>query len=831
MRHWKKYVLLATGFALMLPMTAMADQNTVTVEVKNVKGGIISAWYLDDKGVTKYIPISEKTEVPKGQTIYLGGGYDYTEWTHQYGISYIESRPKKITVINKDGTREETDLEKFTADEDCTIEPEYQWTVNHEGYSNNVSGYWIYSDNDLYYSPAKVDVKVKAFKDNREIKFSDLKNVTLGAIDEAQNPEYLDEFELTSTGFRSKKTLPLGLYRIPIHYQLEDGSYEDTPLVVQIGMEVYSGDETMAVFKEDDGSIYPLWDVHNDQMPLHHSDIGTGTYDKAYPEYYFDMNKTSADDLAKIAKKLEKEANRGVSHIAGYTWTDVITDRNGNVLDGNSTKKMKDIYNPDYEALRLGHVHKKGEKVLKPVVVEPLSKNEIIYTDSFITENGNRYYYDSNGKLAKNQWVKDTLGEVFCGEDGAIVTNGIAGISMDDGLYFVGEDGTVNKDKNDAVKNGFITYTVVNGKVTELKVEEVATPSNAASVKDLADGLQIAGSQLDAGKRTEYADKLSDGISSLSAAEKTKLDDAVIEKVDDLLCEIYGVSAKVEPDSEDGVDEAMVISASDVDVKGVLAAAGITSENAGSEVQVKLTQLAASASNATAANASKRVLKFKAELYVDGIPVQLKAPIIFKITLPEAVRSQYPATSYTFKVEHVKNDGTTETIDPSLSEDNTVMSIRTNSFSTFELIATKKANSSSFGHSSSYGKNRSGRHAAKQPLIGKWMKDANGWWYRFYNTSWPKNQWIELEWNGVTSWYYFDANGYMVTGWKKDGDQWYYLNPNSDGTMGAMVTGWKKIDNIWYYFNTVAGNPKGAMLKNTTTPDGYQVGADGAWVK
>ena len=88
-----------------------------------------------------------------------------------------------------------------------------------------------------------------------------------------------------------------------------------------------------------------------------------------------------------------------------------------------------------------------------------------------------------------------------------------------------------------------------------------------------------------------------------------------------------------------------------------------------------------------------------------------------------------------------------------------------------------------------------------------------------------------MEWNGITGWYYFDANGYMVTGWHKDGDQWYYLNPKSDGSMGVMVTGWKQIDNIWYYFNTAAGNPKGAMLKNTTTPDGYQVGADGAWVK
>lgn len=71
----------------------------------------------------------------------------------------------------------------------------------------------------------------------------------------------------------------------------------------------------------------------------------------------------------------------------------------------------------------------------------------------------------------------------------------------------------------------------------------------------------------------------------------------------------------------------------------------------------------------------------------------------------------------------------------------------------------------------------------------------------------------------------------MATGWKDDAGYTYYLHPASDGTCGYMYTGWHEIDNLWYYFSTVSGGPRGSLLKNTTTPDGYTVGADGVWIK
>lgn len=63
-----------------------------------------------------------------------------------------------------------------------------------------------------------------------------------------------------------------------------------------------------------------------------------------------------------------------------------------------------------------------------------------------------------------------------------------------------------------------------------------------------------------------------------------------------------------------------------------------------------------------------------------------------------------------------------------------------------------------------------------------WQSDANGWWWQNEDGSYPSNtwQWIDGNGDGVAECYYFDGNGYM--------------------------------------------------LANTTTPDGYQVNVDGAWV-
>ncbi len=72
----------------------------------------------------------------------------------------------------------------------------------------------------------------------------------------------------------------------------------------------------------------------------------------------------------------------------------------------------------------------------------------------------------------------------------------------------------------------------------------------------------------------------------------------------------------------------------------------------------------------------------------------------------------------------------------------------------------------------------------------------------------------------------------MLTGWYTDeGGLRYYLNPVDDGTLGTMRIGWQIVDGKAYYFNTMSDGYKGRLLINTTTPDGYKVGADGAWIQ
>ena len=68
-------------------------------------------------------------------------------------------------------------------------------------------------------------------------------------------------------------------------------------------------------------------------------------------------------------------------------------------------------------------------------------------------------------------------------------------------------------------------------------------------------------------------------------------------------------------------------------------------------------------------------------------------------------------------------------------------------------------------------------------FAGTWKQDAKGWWWDNGDGTYPTNcwKWCDGNGDGIAESYYFDANGYC--------------------------------------------------LMNTTTPDGYQVNADGAWIE
>ena len=80
-----------------------------------------------------------------------------------------------------------------------------------------------------------------------------------------------------------------------------------------------------------------------------------------------------------------------------------------------------------------------------------------------------------------------------------------------------------------------------------------------------------------------------------------------------------------------------------------------------------------------------------------------------------------------------------------------------------------------------------------------WKQAADNvrWWYQNADGSYPASQWKLV--NG--KWYYFDAEGYMATGWVKVGGFDYCLAPD------------------------------GALYVSCTTPDGYNVNADGVWIQ
>ena len=143
-------------------------------------------------------------------------------------------------------------------------------------------------------------------------------------------------------------------------------------------------------------------------------------------------------------------------------------------------------------------------------------------------------------------------------------------------------------------------------------------------------------------------------------------------------------------------------------------------------------------------------------------------------------------------------------------------------------VTEQAADTNSSGSDSSGGSSRE----TTLPLTasGSWQASERGWWFRYTDGTWPSNCWVYIAYNNIPAWYHFDTEGYMQSGWFTDTDGLrYYLNPVSDGTMGMMKTGWMQIGGLWYYFNDSAAGKKGALLTSATTPDGYEVNAEGVW--
>lgn len=142
---------------------------------------------------------------------------------------------------------------------------------------------------------------------------------------------------------------------------------------------------------------------------------------------------------------------------------------------------------------------------------------------------------------------------------------------------------------------------------------------------------------------------------------------------------------------------------------------------------------------------------------------------------------------------------------------------------------TGSINSSESSSKSPSSSNNNGPSANTGTLNNKndgWNGSGNDW-------SYIHNGKKVTGWLGInsTDWYLFDNSGKMLSGWQKVDGRWYLLNTNHDGTYGKMLTGWQKVNGTWYYLNTAHDGTYGAMFENRTTPDGYRVDRNGAWIR
>lgn len=103
---------------------------------------------------------------------------------------------------------------------------------------------------------------------------------------------------------------------------------------------------------------------------------------------------------------------------------------------------------------------------------------------------------------------------------------------------------------------------------------------------------------------------------------------------------------------------------------------------------------------------------------------------------------------------------------------------------------------------------------------GTWKEGTQGWWYELSDGTYYANGFYEIE--GKT--YYFDAAGWMKTGWVKHVTNWYYFDQS-----GAMVEGWLNDGGTWYYLAEGGG---WMYSEGTYTVDDtlYLFAKSGAWV-
>ena len=93
-----------------------------------------------------------------------------------------------------------------------------------------------------------------------------------------------------------------------------------------------------------------------------------------------------------------------------------------------------------------------------------------------------------------------------------------------------------------------------------------------------------------------------------------------------------------------------------------------------------------------------------------------------------------------------------------------------------------------------------------------WINNDGKWWYRHQDGSYTRNDFEVID----NQTYYFDSDGYRVTGWKQVKSDWYYFNAS-----GIMAT--DQWINTYYYVDE-----NGKMVKNKWVGI-YYLDSNGVW--
>lgn len=106
-----------------------------------------------------------------------------------------------------------------------------------------------------------------------------------------------------------------------------------------------------------------------------------------------------------------------------------------------------------------------------------------------------------------------------------------------------------------------------------------------------------------------------------------------------------------------------------------------------------------------------------------------------------------------------------------------------------------------------------------------WNVDKDGqWWYADTPHSRIAGRWAYID----SRWYVFDQKGYMIKGWFKQGNDWYYMNPAD----GAMLSGqWINVDGMSFYLTKSGVMAINAYIKADGKDLYYWVDADGKYQK